>query len=865
MSAQRTLFSVSFFCLLSACDGGAISDTDAAMPDGAVPERDAGMPDPGVDAGSLPDEWAHLAASELTDEERAALDERVLSATVPAEHPRLFGTNERWLPRVRAFEELDPECTFEGESGWGTVKNARAAWWARVWGNDPCDGPLPSDPAEYPEVAFYLAPGDEGGVQRHIDRQLRAIFIIRRELACQAEGGDCIFAPADLERVIEAFVAYEMDRLRNAELNECGYVRAWHRTSQKFIDINSPVGFRFFNLMLDTLHDHPALSSEDRQLVSDRLGAEIDSYLCSLEGTDSSACGAVFDAPCSRPRWSGNDRDSLTGELNECFWNLCNGNNWTPLLNVSALYWWINFHDVDPRADRVLRGILATNWLHRRHMLDDGTYTEGSSYIGLSINPSLEMNQLMLGAFGEPLHSYRWGVLDRTGDWLVENVAPDGRQADFGDAWDRTGFSGAEPLESELWREVLEIEPLGSTALDACLVRRYFENSYYDHAFAHPWSMEPALARDWAAIAGQCADTAAGGLSIYPDQVEAISTVVVPGATVLAQQDRPLYQQADRVWLAIAGTPNEFPHRELDFGGVIWSAYGHRLLYDFGYGQIFHNDSMEYVHGGMNFVDHALGANTLVIEEAGTAVDSSYLGQFQRERGTIERLTVGGIDVVRLDGSQVYGASREDGWLEVMRRFTFALPGGVHAIVDAFRTRGGRALTVDEAFYTGASALSDCSAANEDVALELIDASTIELRPRCSELERITGGWAPAEAIARIVVASDAPGALRLGPAAFLEDDPDFAPFYDGDMISLVTRTATTIYKRPFVFAPSAPAERGVRVFLLVPGTATSGLPAASITAADCEGASCFDVSVEGETLRVTVDHATLDLALTPG
>jgi hypothetical protein len=618
----------------------------------------------------------------VSDETRRELDDRVRLDALPTARPRLFGTNDVWLERVRAFEALDPDCRFGGErSGWGTIKNARAAWWGRVYGHDPCSGPMPTDPAAYPEIGFYLMTSpSEGGTQRHIERQLRAIFIVRRELACHAEGGDCLFARADLDRVIEAFVRYELARLAAAERNECGYVRAWHRTSQKFIDINSPVGFRFWNLFLDTLHDHPALTSDGRAMVEDLLRAEIDSYLCSLEGTSSPACGDTFAAPCNRPRWNRSDRDMLTGELDHCFWNLCNGNNWTTLINVSALYWVINFHDADPeRAARVLRGIVLTSWLHRRHVLDDGTYTEGSSYFGLSLGPSIEMNALMRGSFGEPHHSYRWGALDRTGDWLIENMAPDGREADFGDAWDRRGFTTLAPMEAELWREIVGVAPVGSVELDPCLVRRYFENSYFDHAFAEPWTMEPALARDWAAIAGRCDRRLDTQLSVYADQVQAISTMRLPGTTELARREGLLYEQADRVWLAAAGTPNDYPHRELDFGAMIWSAFGHRLLYDFGYGQIFHNDSHQYVRGGTNYVDHALGANTLVIEEAASA-DSSYRGQFLGARGTIERRTMAGLEVVRFDGGEVYGASREDGWLEVMRRFLVPLPNGVHAV-----------------------------------------------------------------------------------------------------------------------------------------------------------------------------------------
>ena len=39
-------------------------------------------------------------------------------------------------------------------------------------------------------------------------------------------------------------------------------------------------------------------------------------------------------------------------------------------------------------------------------------------------------------------------------------------------------------------------------------------------------------------------------------------------------------------FLALQARPNSFSHSEVDFGTLVWSAWGARLLADFGYGTI---------------------------------------------------------------------------------------------------------------------------------------------------------------------------------------------------------------------------------------------------------------------------------------
>ncbi len=834
-------------------------------PDGAVDVSDdvVAPPDGASDVNPSPHEFAHLGAAEVPESLRDELDERILSAALPTGRPRLYGDDETWLTRVEAFENLDPACDFEGEAnGWGTVKNIHRMYHRVVWGADPCTETLPAEPQAHRDAAFYLQaepPAASGGTYR--SRRRRVLFLIRRERACHRLGGDCRFEADALEELIQAFVTYEMQRLTNSEQNGCGFVREWHRTSQRFMDLGAENGMPFWSLFVDALDGHDALTAEFRQAIEQRLLVEIDSYLCSLQGPESAHCGDAFEDACGRPRW--NDRtDDVPALLQGCHWSLCNGNNWTPVINNAALFWVLGFHDAYPeRAARVLEGILATNWLHRKHLLDDGTYTEGPSYFGTSYGPTRTMNALSLAAFGEPIHSYRWGALEATGQWIVDNVNPDGRHADFGDAWDRVGHSSMYVLEGLLWRELVGADPIGTASPDPCLVRRFFQNNYFDHAVRDPWNVEPALARDWARIAAACDEGELGGLDVYPNQRAAVSYAFLPGATERAMSGVPLHAQADGVWLGMTATPNTFPHRELDFGGVIWTAFGHRLLYDFGYGEIFHGRSMDFVHEGTNHLDYALGANTIVIDEA--AEENSYTGQFRGQEGALESAESGGLTFVHADGSAVYGATSEGGWLEAMHRFVVPLDEGVQMIVDAFRTTG-RALTVEEFFWTGHSEQEGCvhGMDTRDVAVHLATATEVELTPRCSSLARDGDTWEPAESRGRLVAASRQRGLFRNDLPSFLSENAGLAPFIDGSVVRMPTRTSVVMHRDLIRYLPEEPVTEDVRVFLLVPGTA-SHLPVAQVEAMACDGErDCFAVTLSSQRVQVRVDRRTFELEL---
>ena len=81
-------------------------------------------------------------------------------------------------------------------------------------------------------------------------------------------------------------------------------------------------------------------------------------------------------------------------------------------------------------------------------------------------------------------------------------MAPDGATVDFADAWSKTGWGTFMPLLAHLANP--ETRDLSRSA-DPCFVHRFFSNKYYHHGLADPWNIHPALAQDWHAIAGRCA------------------------------------------------------------------------------------------------------------------------------------------------------------------------------------------------------------------------------------------------------------------------------------------------------------------------------------------------------------------------
>jgi|GEM_PF-3203868 len=478
------------------------------------------------------------------------------AAVPPVEHPRLYGSNADWSAGLARWDELDLAGAFEGGTGRGEVKNVAGLWWQASMGYNPYNGKSVGSFETNTLTKEYF----EGVSSRE---RLRTLHLIRRldVWFAEHEGEHELGSREAFEDFKERFVSVEMAKLRAEPRNGYGFISSWHKGySGAFFDLGSEPAFEFWCLFLDVFWDEPeVLSDADQAYVTQELSVEIDDYMRSYE---------------------------------EGYWNLFNGNNWTMVLNAAAVYWAITFYHEDARAPEVLRMVLETNWLHRGFFLEDGGYLEGVSYTGVSFGPAHKINRLFLTAFGQPMYSYPWSRMPDTAQWLVDNVLSDGLFADFGDSWARRGFTGMDPLMMKLWKEVVGLEPYGSVDIDACFVNDYFGRSYYDHMFSDTlWSLDPCMARDWYSLVETCERGERSGvaLNFYGDYKEAVFQVNLPGSNPFVEDTQGLFTLAETTTLAVNATPNGFPHREIDSGGVLWSAYGSRLLWDYGYGEIAKN------------------------------------------------------------------------------------------------------------------------------------------------------------------------------------------------------------------------------------------------------------------------------------
>lgn len=528
-------------------------------------------------------DYSHFSSVGITDARKEELNNAVLnSSTQPqAAHPRLHGPNSKWYSNVKYFDSVNPNCEWKGQDAWGFVKNMKAVWDRFTLGGDKCAGKLPATLAAHPDAKFYLEP--VAGVAWNNDRGLRLLHLFRRSYACYASGSnDCVYPKADIDYLANAFLAYEFKRQRAEKKNASGYYPSWHRgwPSASFIDLGSLNAFKFWCLVLDIFWNHSALLATDKAYIAAELENEIDSYL------------ELYHMPEGAPN---------AGSLGR--WALWGGNNWTTVLNAAAMYWAITFwHEKPAKAKEVMAAALETSWLHRNYFFLDGAYVEGPSYAPMTVDAMLESNELLKGSFNQPYHALRWKTLSqKTTKWYLDNVSSDGLLLDFGDAWDRTGYSDYHYIYLLAWEEMLGLKPYGSTSFNPCDIKAFFANNYFAQSFYDPWSVSSILARDWASIVAQCSATAQAGtrVSHYPDFQLGTLRTFLPGATQTAASagDNLKLTQADQTFLGMTAVANYHPHREIDFGGLIWTAFGGKLLYDFGYGELSGNYSYYDVSG----------------------------------------------------------------------------------------------------------------------------------------------------------------------------------------------------------------------------------------------------------------------------
>jgi hypothetical protein len=426
-------------------------------------------------------------------------------------------------------------------------------------------------------------------------------------------------------------------------------------------------------------------------------------------------------------------------------------------------------------------------------------------------------------------------------------MSPDGSMVDFGDSWQKRGWGTLDPLYMLLWEEMTGVKNRGEAQIDSCKVKEYFDNVYYDHGFYDPWSVQPSIARDWQTIANGCTQTDNSYIKfhLYPKGGMGAIRVNNPNTTNLAKDSsNDRYKQANQTYLSVSGVPNEFPHREMDFGGVIWSAYGNRLLYDFGYGEIGkrYSDLYKIVdsHGRDHIDDLPLGANTLVIPEALYNEDNNTnMSQILNRKGTITKEKISDIDSLHLDGSLVYGKEDDEGWLEYFHRWLIPFDNGNFLIIDTFKVKESKPeANVTEYWYSKENSKYDisdgCRYQDEFVEMNLTDDHTLLLKPRCSMLKN---GY-PSEVVGKIT-------ALSLNGGRFIKD---------ATPIRMINRLNKQVERNRVRFVPNAPVREDIRLFLLSASTDESNLTNESIQKIECGDNYCFKIISLNRSFRIELE-----------
>ncbi|MBK8186111.1 MAG: hypothetical protein IPK77_02005 [Cellvibrio sp.] len=202
--------------LYSSEPSSASSNSNSAAVSSAAP--------PNISAMDL----THLWGGAITSERKNALDDAVIHSTKQpyTGHPRLYGSNSELTQRMRAFEELDPNCSMGGTvSGVGTVKQMQGQWDLNTKGGIRClpttpNAVIPTDLATHSDAKPYMTGTITTNTAGNHTSQARLLYLIRKLLYCHQQnpnnGGACQFSAAQTQELVTKFITAEITRLRNA-------------------------------------------------------------------------------------------------------------------------------------------------------------------------------------------------------------------------------------------------------------------------------------------------------------------------------------------------------------------------------------------------------------------------------------------------------------------------------------------------------------------------------------------------------------------------------------------------------------------------------------------------------------------------
>ncbi len=726
----------------------------------------------------------------------------------PVNHPRILGTNAELFQDVAVLDQMP--CSSQPIEGLGSIPNFRDKWDSGAYGFYRCKGENFTTFATNPQTKEWYNPTPVFNQKR----DYRAMFIIRRLQNCFATTpNNCGYTQADFTDFKTRFINGQMAEFNKnwiTDPNNMVVYSNWNYGHFAY-DIYSGEPYRYWTTYLDTMWND--LTQAQKDFLKLQMSYRIDAWLVNVKNKD---------------------------------WGYANGNNWNGSQAEGLVAWALTYYYEDPtRAKAVLQTVIDGLWLHRDYYMNTGYYKEGASYIAVSYLPLMRAHRMIVAAFGTHLRSMKWDYFPKLSDFFAQSLGSDGLAFGFGDAYTRNGNNHLIALSAMMIKEVTKQSPLGSTVLDSCKVRDAFKNIYYASFLDDPWGFEPVYARDWIQIAGACNEAAlpAGTSKVLYDALgqEGLIKTFMPGSTNMAKNTPSLrWKYADESSVGFSGTPNTFAHREMDFGALVWGAYGSRLIDDWGYGNIVNKTYMYSISKSLDFIPQ--GSNTLSVPDAydknpdGTNNLDTNRSQLFGENGKVFIESVSNVEHVRMDGSGVYGATNVDGVMEYFDRYIIPFGDGNYVIADAFKLKGTFASRVQENFYSNymtnaeTNQPADCQNSSMHKDLSLVSSKVISIKPRCAQV----GIRLMSEVEGSITFDSIADGAFDL--KATPQQLPGRIGLDDAKM-------------RNFIYQSNSAVNSDIRLFSLTASPKSQAHVPAVISHAVCQtNKYCFAVQMKGVT-----------------
>ncbi|CAE7628168.1 unnamed protein product [Symbiodinium microadriaticum] len=614
-----------------------------------------------------------------------------LPGAPPASHPRLFGSDGAWMSqRVRPFLEAPCEPLAQGGVGWfedAGVADVKGHFELSARGFRSCheaskDG---GDIASYGPAGKYLE-FDGSSMPSYTDG-LKVLHLLRRQWACADSGSgsfeSCEYNGTETERLAQALL--QVDRVRfNTTTWTCG-VSCGAASGETIFDLTTAEPVSYFSTWYDVLVSRSGL----------------------LDAVDVSRVSVALKEQMGL----------FVSAFNTGHWSLWNGNNWTPHLCIAAMAWAVSFwHEENEMAREVVAMINDILWLHRSMFTADGVYVEGvAMYSFMSVTGLIGISTLQKASFGSAPEAVDEDALTRLVDFHLASMSTDAYTVAFGDSHRKRGWGDFSTLQSALAPKIVR-DSEQTEALTPCGAREYCAALYGSGGlYEDPWRISPELlSLNLTDLVLQCSVSASQPLGAQTVRVFRDGGYASIRTPLLAAESSLPCFGSGQTEICVKRSPSladnipySFLAVQVDFGTFIWTAWGTSLISEYGYGTIatavgpWDTRRYEYID------NNPAGHNTLVVREAFKDPEERInFSQLHLSAGSLvssaTRVDSGEGECLELDGSVPYGASRTDGWLDVMRRYVCPMSDGAFVLIDLFAVKRNRtSLNIYGAQYGG--------------------------------------------------------------------------------------------------------------------------------------------------------------------